>query len=204
MLLTSSARGRVLAGLLAAGTAVPVLAGLPSAAAAHSARPAHTTAAPVAVAGTACPDVPSPSFCVYSWTSGTGRFTASGFADRSGHLVMTGTFTGTTSSRGQEIAVTAAAAEVPVGSVSVTRRAVIVHPATVQLGPYVPGGAPVTTTSVTLSNTTYPAPGAVYATVGAVTVTPARADGAQVKRDWRRAGSSPRAQAAALTALLAG
>jgi len=202
---TVSALRAVAAAAAAAPLALAVAAGPAHAAAGHLARTTAASVPPstVAVTGTDCPDVPSPSFCLYSWASGSGRFTPTGFATRDGRLVMTGIFSGTTSARHQDLPVDSTPATIPVASASVGRDSVVVTPATTTFGPYVEGGTPVTTTTVELPALAYPAPGAVFATVGSVHIREGRQVAAFTARDWRRAGSDSTAQAAVLDGLLA-
>lgn len=201
------------ASALRAGVAAVAAAPL---ALAVSAAPAHATdwrvartgagsaaSTAVDVTGTDCPDTPSPSFCLYSWASGSGRFSPTGFETRDGTLVVAGIFSGTASARHQDVAVAGTPATVPVGRVTVGRDAVVVTPATATFGPYVEGGSAVTTTSVELPELAYPAPGAVFASVGAITLRTNAPTAAHTARDWRRAGSDITAQAVVLDLLLA-
>src|SRR5438105_4077201 len=95
----SSSRVRTVVRALATAAAAAPLALAVSAgpADAHTTRTARaaSTVTSVHVSATDCPDVPSPSFCLYNWATGSGRFRATGIAPRDGHLVLTGSFSGT-------------------------------------------------------------------------------------------------------------
>lgn len=194
------------AGLVAAAV-VTVSAALAGPAAAHSAaRPPVTDR--VHITGADC-NVVSPSYCMLDWDTAQGDFEATGVHAEGSALVLDGLFTGRRGTpypwlQGRSVDVKGQAATVPVGSVTVSRRTVVLK------GADWPSDCGATGVSCTINTNAVSMTDTSLGDVEmmsyreqpfAVTGHPSRTSARHATRDWRRAKTAA-ARAAVLERLL--
>lgn len=195
------------AGLVALAVATTSVA-LAGPAGAHTAERAAPAVDAVRVTAAQC-NVVSPSYCLLDWDTANGTFVATGIRADGSALVLDGLFTGRRSTPwpqlyGPTVDVKAQPATVPVGTVTVTRRSVMLKGADWLSDCGVTGAnCTINTNAVDMVDTSLGDAEPMNYREQPFTVTghPTRASARHATRDWRRAKTAA-ARAAVLQRLL--
>jgi hypothetical protein len=202
---TAGRFGRTAVGAVSAAAATFVLAGP---AAAHATQRAAVVQA-VNVTGAEC-NVVSASYCLVNWPTADGTFVATGVHADGSTLMLDGLFTGRRMAvwpwiNGQFVDVKGQQATVPVGTVTVTRRAVVLRGADwpSNCGVSTAPDCTISTNAIKMIDTSLgdAEPMSYRERPFTVTGHPSSASGKHAVRDWRRARSAA-ARAAVLQRLL--